>query len=201
MGMMNGTPGSHGVLLHRDPLICCLQALLSFAHWDSVKSGQLIGDWLTNVHKMFGIKTEYIGSHTVDGAANTGKFVAVLEWNTNDGRSQKIIADNCDAHKVNTTASQDSGTSIHVINLNPDSGNILSKFHRWMVKICSSGARQQVLKNVQDENNCENCPALNYAVRTHWNYTHQEVSAANANQHNLTVAMRRILSPGGVDET
>jgi hypothetical protein len=32
MGMMNGTLGSHGVLLHRDPLIRCLQALLSFTH-------------------------------------------------------------------------------------------------------------------------------------------------------------------------
>ncbi len=38
-------------------------------------------------------------------------------------------------------------------------------------------------------------------MRTHWNSTHREVFAANANQHNLTIAMRRILSPGGVDET
>jgi hypothetical protein len=38
-------------------------------------------------------------------------------------------------------------------------------------------------------------------VRTHWNSTHQEVSAANANQHDLTNATRRVLSPGGVDET
>jgi hypothetical protein len=92
MGMMNGTPGSHGVLLHRDPLIHCLQALLSFTHWDSVKLGQLIGDWLTNVCKMFGIKPDFISSHTVDRAANAGKSVEVLEWNTNDGRSKK---DNC----------------------------------------------------------------------------------------------------------
>jgi hypothetical protein len=89
MGMMNGTLDSHGVLLHRDPLIHCLQALLSFTHWDSMKLGQLIGDWLTNVHKMFGIKPEYIGSHTVEVAANAGKSVAVLEWNTNDGHSKK----------------------------------------------------------------------------------------------------------------
>ncbi len=59
-----------------------------------------------------------------------------------------------------------------------------------MVKTCSSGARQQVLKNVQDENNWEK-----------WNSAHWEVSAANANKYNLTNAMRRIASPGGVDET
>ncbi len=107
-----------------------------------MKLGQLIGDWLTNAHKMFGIKPEYICSHTVNGAANAGKCVAVLEWNTHDGRSQKIIADNCDVHMVNTTASQASVTSVHVINLNPVLGNILSNLHRWMVKICSSSARQ-----------------------------------------------------------
>jgi hypothetical protein len=32
MGMTNGTLGSHGVRLHRDPLIHRLQALLSFTH-------------------------------------------------------------------------------------------------------------------------------------------------------------------------
>ncbi len=90
-----------------------------------MKLRQLIGDWLTNVHKMFVIKPEYIGSHTVDGAANAGKFVVVLEWNTNDGRSQKIIAD------VNTTASQASGTSVHIINLNPGLGNILTAYQLW----------------------------------------------------------------------
>jgi hypothetical protein len=67
MKIMNATTDSHKVFLHKDPLIHCFQALLSFAHWDSVKSGQLIGDWLADVHKMFGIKPEYIGSHTIDG--------------------------------------------------------------------------------------------------------------------------------------
>ncbi len=30
---------------------------------------------------------------------------------------------------------------------------------------------------------------------------HQEVSAAIANQYDLTIAMRKIASPGGVDKT
>jgi hypothetical protein len=79
MRMMNATIGSHGVLLHRDPLIHNFQAFLSFTHWDSVKLGQLIGDWLADIHKMFGIKPEYIGYHIIHGAANVGKSVAVLE--------------------------------------------------------------------------------------------------------------------------
>ena len=99
------------------------------------------------------------------------------------------------------TASQASGMSVHVTNLNPDLAEILSNLHRWMVKICTSGTRQRVLKNVQDENNQEKCPALKYAVKTSWNSMHQEVSAANANQHNLTITIRRIASTGGVDET
>ncbi len=44
MRIMNVTNDSHKVFLHKDPIIHCFQALLSFIHWDSVKSGQLIGD-------------------------------------------------------------------------------------------------------------------------------------------------------------
>ena len=40
-----------------------------------MKSGQLIGDWLADVHKIFGIKPEYMSSHTIDGAAKAGKSV------------------------------------------------------------------------------------------------------------------------------
>jgi hypothetical protein len=44
-------------------------------------------------------------------------------------------------------------------------------------------------------------PALKYAVKTSLNSMHQEVSAAIANQYDLTIAMRKIASPGGVDKT
>ena len=98
-----------------------------------------------------GCKPDYIGSHTVDGAGNAGASVRFLELNTNDERSQKIIADRCDAHKCNTTANLSSGTSDHVVNLNPDLGSDLTLLHSWLSKIENSGERKKVLTTVQTE--------------------------------------------------
>ena len=62
------------------------QALLDFKHWEIPKTGENIGHWMENIHKYVGCKPEYIGSHTVDRASNSGASVDSLEWDTSDGQ-------------------------------------------------------------------------------------------------------------------
>ncbi len=72
-----------------------------------------------------------------------------LQWNTSDERSQKIVADGCDAHKINTTASMASGTSKHTNNLNPNLGKSLMLLHDWLVKFVNFKAYQDELNGVR----------------------------------------------------
>ena len=175
------------------------QALLDFSRFDQPKTGENIGMWLSEVHTRIGIKPDFIGSHMVDGAANAGSSVDVLEWTTTGARSQKIIAQKCDAHKASTTASQASGTSTHVKNLNPDVGIALSKLHGWLTDISRNGQRKAVLRNVQQEKGRVKCHRVDPAVLTRWNSTHKETKGANCNQQDLDSAIQRMVSPHGVD--
>lgn len=137
------------VLQTQKPILHWCQALLDFCSWLKPKTGELIGSWLEECHKAVGCKPDYIASHIVDGAANAGKSVEWLEYNTSSNRSQKIIADGCDAHKINTTADIASGTSQHKMNPNPDLG--LALLHQWLVKFVNYKVYQDVLANVQKE--------------------------------------------------
>ncbi len=75
-----------------------------------------------------------------------------LQWITGEEGSQKIVADGCDAHKVNTVENIASGTSQHVENLNPELGQALKLLHGWMVKFTNYKALQEVLDHVRKEN-------------------------------------------------
>ena len=108
------------------------QALLDFCMWTQPKTGELIGNWLEECHNAVGCKPGYITSHIVDGAANAAKSLQSLQWNTSKERPQKIVADGCDAHKINTIAGMASGTSKHADNLNPTLGKNLSLLHIWL---------------------------------------------------------------------
>ena len=110
-------------------LLNCCQALLDFCAWNNIKSGDQIGCWLEKSHKAVGCKPNYISSHIVDEAANEGKSFQILQWNTGKECSQKIVADDCDAHKINTVAKIASGTRPHVENLNPELGRSLKVLH------------------------------------------------------------------------
>ena len=114
------------------PTIARAQALLDFSHFDKPKTGENIGRWLGDIHHGVGCKPDYINSHTVDGASNAEASVDTLVWETSEARSQKIIADKCDAHKISTTADQASGVSGHVRNLNPSMGTCLNLLHYWL---------------------------------------------------------------------
>jgi hypothetical protein len=91
----------------------------------------------------------------VDGAVNASASVDSLEWNTRGLCSQKFVADKCDAHKINTTSAQASGTSKHVTNLNPDLGASLSRLHLSVTRVLNYKACKDVYKNVQQENGRE----------------------------------------------
>ena len=54
----------------------------------------------------------------VDGAYNSGKSIEVLEWQTQGGRPQKIVTNNCDYHMSNNSATQASGKIWHNHNIN-----------------------------------------------------------------------------------
>jgi hypothetical protein len=164
------------------------------------KNGHNIGVWLESCHRGIGCKPDYIGSHTVDGAGNAGASVTFLELNTSDERSQKIIADQCDAHKCNTTANLSSGTCDHVVNLNPNLGSDLTYLHSWLSKIENSGERKKVLTTVQTEHGLKKTTRIESAVTTRWNSRHSETVCANINQFDIDLAIRRMVCVGGVDE-
>ena len=82
--------------------------------------------------------------HTGENIGVYGKSVEQLEFMTEDDRTQKIMTNPCDAHKINTSSTQGSGTSAHVYNFNPDCGNSLTKLHVSFVLTNSSDTRTDV---------------------------------------------------------
>ena len=54
------------------PTVDRSQALLDFKHWEIPNTGENIFHWMEDIHKAVDCKTEYIGSHNVDGAYNYG---------------------------------------------------------------------------------------------------------------------------------
>ena len=64
------------------PKIGRCQALLSFTLFDVEHTGANIGQWIEDVHSKVKCVPDFIGSHTVDGAANAGLAVEDLNWNT-----------------------------------------------------------------------------------------------------------------------
>jgi len=156
--------------------------------------------WLEACHRSISAKPDYIGSHVVDGAGNAGASVATLELVTADECLQKIVSDKCDAHKCNTTANIASGTSDHVVNLNPNLGANLKHLHEWLGKIERSGERQKVIETVRKEHGRRKTPRIESAVTTRWNSRHKETVCANCNQIDIDIAIRCIVCVGGVDE-
>ena len=75
------------------------------------------------IYVSVGCKHAFIRGHTVDGAKSARKSFEQLEFMTEDDRRQKIMTNPCDSHKINTSFTQDYGTSVYVYNLNPDCGN------------------------------------------------------------------------------
>ena len=202
--MSNSTLMSDGgkvkdALVNSKPHIDRCSSLLDFCNFEEEKSGTNIGSWLERIHRGAGAKPSFIGSHTVDGAGNAVKSAETLELTTSENRSQKMVTDRCDAHKVNTTSSQASGMSYHVDNLNPAMGTALTLLHESLVRTSGSGTRKKVLANVQSEHGREKTPAIKFAVKTRWNSFYDETKCANSNQLDLDIALQRMISRNGAD--
>ena len=114
------------------------QALLSFTLFDVEHTGANIGQWIEDVHSKVKCVPNFIGSHTVDGAANAGLAVEELKWNTGDQRATKIVSSKCDAHQINTTDKRSSGTSSHSCNHNPVLGKSLTLLHTTLNRVTNS---------------------------------------------------------------
>ena len=141
-------------------------ALLDFSVFEKPKTGENIGEWLQESHRRVSCKPDAIGSHTFDGAANARSSVNHLQWHTEKQRSQKVIADCCDAHNISTSATQASGTSKHVTNLNPHLGASLTLLHNCVTMIHNFKAPKDVYQNVQKEHGREKAPRLAPSVLT-----------------------------------
>ena len=103
------------------------------------------------------------------------------------------------AHKCNISAGIASGTTDHVVNLNPVCGESLNKLHDWLTKILRNGLRTKVYNNVLTEQEREQWSRLVVAVPTRWGARHNETRSANMNQCPLDIAIQRMVCPGGVD--
>ena len=173
--------------------------LLDFKNFKDPKTGVNIGYWLDDCHRACGAIPDYTGIHIVDGASNATASSDVLELETSGERTQVLITDNCDSHKVSTTSNQASGTSDHVVNLNPACGVMLEKLHKWFGLILGNGQRQKCYNNVKSEHERDKSPALKAAVVTRWNSRYTETVCANANQYDIDCTIKRLVSPIGLD--
>ena len=78
------------LLASHKPIRKRCSALMDFKHFILAKTGLNIGYWLDDTHRFqLAAKPDYLGTHIVDGAANAGKSVRCLEWNTKGDCSRK----------------------------------------------------------------------------------------------------------------
>lgn len=141
-----------------------------------------------------------IGSHSVDGASNATASVNELEWTTRDERSGKIIAQGCNAHKIQLAMNDASGVSGKKNNLNAALGRTLNLLHETLVRLCASGARIDIFEEVQKEHGRKNLQELDFGVVTRWMSRHKEAKIASINQTDISNALERMLCDGGIDE-
>ena len=51
-----------------NPTVSRRQDLLDFVHFEKLHTGENVGNWLHEIHKLVGCKPDFIGSHVVGGA-------------------------------------------------------------------------------------------------------------------------------------
>jgi hypothetical protein len=186
LSVISGDSAAESCVHHR------CQALLDFCTCNKLKMGHLIGCWLEECHRAVRCKPNYISSHIVDGAANAGKSVQTFQWNMGEERSQKIVADGCDAQKIKKCCK-------HCIRNESACGKFESRV-RTGSEATLHKALQEVLDHVRKENGRVKTPQVQSSVVTMWNHAFDETECANANQHNLDVAIKRIVAPDGAIE-
>ena len=155
------------------------QSLLDFILFDKDHTGDFFGLWLNDAHARVYCEPSWIGSHTVDGAANADKSVNVIQWNISDERATRIISSNVDTHQENIAGKRVSVTSAHKTNINPVIGTGLIKLHTTLVRVCNPGKRMGVFNNVAKENNRIKSVTLSNGAPTRWTSWYEESKCAN----------------------
>ena len=115
-------------------------------------------------------------------------------------RPQPITSGTCIAHKSTTSGGMASGTSGHKYNMNPHSGEQLTKLHSHIVKINRSGTRKAILKDVRKEEKRTEFTSVQPSVVTCWSSSHDECVRANQNQYDLNETINRLISEHGLDK-
>jgi len=151
--------------LQKAPKLADVKIMEAILHLECSHTGENVGHWLHKTHLSVGCESSYIGTVVVDGASNAGKSVEILEIITQDERPQKIVVEKYDAHKVNTTADQSSGTSGHKYNVNKDCGESLTKLHASIVRTKRSGTRMAVLKRKERGTAVKNVILLSLEIK------------------------------------
>ena len=100
----------------------------------------------------------------VDGAYNYGKYVDVLQWQTQGDLPQKIVTANCDSHTINTLATQASGTRGNKHNLNSGFDKSLSKLHSIIFFMKRLVTCMKVYDDVQNEHGHKKIQTLDFEV-------------------------------------
>ena len=198
--MMSRSGESSGMLINHKPELQRLEVLGDFCHFEQPKNGVNIGTWLHNTHVGLSAQPSFIGSHVVDEAANAVKSVEELKWMSREERPQPITSGTCIAHKSTTSGGMASGTSGHKYNMNPHSGEQLTKLHSHIVKINRSGTRKAILKDVRKEEKRTEFTSVQPSVVTCWSSSHDECVRANQNQYDLNETINRLISEHGLDK-
>ena len=190
------------ILLSSDPVPTTgkCKLLLDFVGFDKKKDGSNVGEWLTDIHNAVKCKPSYVGSHVVDGAGDAGASVKEMKITMAGETPREMISATCDSHQANSTGGRCSGTSSHKTNLNPNLGVALKKLHACTGRIVRSGTRKKVMSNVREEKGRTKYPRITTIVTTRWNAEHLETESAAANQVDLSVAIKQMVSPEGEDK-
>ena len=80
----------YALLSPKSALAHC-QALLDFVHSKKSHIGEKVGNWINAIQEGVRRKPYFIVVHVVDVAYNAGKYIEVLEWQTQGERLQKIV--------------------------------------------------------------------------------------------------------------
>ena len=84
--------------------------------------------------------------------------------------SHDIIAERCDAHKVNTASREASGTSAHKLCLHPNAKDTMDTLHEISGRVHRSKARGDAIKTVRTEHQRTKYPKIMLSIVTRWGY-------------------------------
>ena len=163
------------------------------------KTAEKLAEFIIASHTKVNWKMSCIISHVVDSAANAVAGSEEMKYLTKDDRPLDVFMMKCMPHKGSTAALAASGTSDHVGNLNPVSGEILNKCHRLTERIHRKRARGDEVEAVHRAKKRTKYPSIQPGVVTRWGSYHKESTTFNCVCHNVNEALKNLLAEGGCD--